>query len=73
MAEDMGKLREQLNDTKTQWVLSKDQLRMFEEALREVRAVKQEDDQRWRTELESCKKRIREFDESVTKKDETIE
>lgn len=46
---------------------------MFEEALKEVRTVKQEDEMRWLTELESCKRRLAEFDESVTKKDETLE
>jgi len=36
----MGKVREELCDTKTQWVLAKDQLRLHDEALREVRAAK---------------------------------
>ena len=44
MASDMAKMREKLNDTQTQYTLSKDQLRMFEEALKEVRAGKNEDE-----------------------------
>ena len=45
---------------KTQWILAKDQLRMHDEALKEVRSAKQTDEQRWLSELDSCKKRLRE-------------
>ena len=73
MASEMGKTNEKLNETKTQWVLAKDQLRLVEEALREVRSAKQEDEQRWLTELDSCKKRLREVETSVAKKDEMLD
>ena len=44
MASDMAKIREKMSETQTQYTLSKDQLRMVEEALKEVRASKQEDE-----------------------------
>ena len=46
---------------------------MVEEALREVRGAKQEDEQRWLTELDSCNKRLREVETSVAKKDEMLD
>ena len=73
MASEMGKTTEKLNETKTQWILAKDQLRLVEEALSEVRSAKQEDEQRWLTELDSCKKRLREVETSVAKKDEMLD
>ena len=44
MSSEMGKTTEKLNETKTQWILAKDQLRLVEEALSEVRGAKQEDE-----------------------------
>ena len=73
MSSEMGKTTEKLNETKTQWILAKDQLRLVEEALSEVRGAKQEDEQRWLTELDSCKKRLREVETSVAKKDEMLD
>ena len=43
MASDLGKTREKLSETETSLVLSKDQLRLVEEALSEIRASKQEE------------------------------
>ena len=40
MASDLGKSREKLNDTQTSLVLAKDQLRLVEEALKEIRGSK---------------------------------
>ena len=73
MASDLGKTREKLNDTQTSLVLAKDQLRLVEEALKEIRGSKQEEEQRYLSELNSCKKRLREYESSVSKKDELLE
>ena len=47
LATDMAQTRENLSDSETQHILAKDQLRLVEEALVEIRAAKQEDEQRW--------------------------
>ena len=44
MASDLGKTREKLNDTQTSLVLAKDQLHLVEEALKEIRGSKQEEE-----------------------------
>lgn len=47
LASDMAQTREKLSDSETCHILAKDQLRLVEEALVEIRASKQEDEQRW--------------------------
>ena len=73
MVTTLGKLREELSDTKTQWTLAKDQLRLQEEALRTVRTVKEEDEQRRLADLTNCKTRLLELDSFVAKRDKQLE
>ena len=56
MASDLGKTREKLSETETSLVLSKNQLRLVEDSLVEIRASKQEEEQRLQSELTSCQK-----------------
>ena len=72
-SEELGRVREDLAETKTQLHLAKDQLRMVEDFMKQVQASKQEDEQRWLFELDSAKRRLREYESTQSKHDVLVE
>ena len=72
-SEELGRVREDLAETKTQLHLAKDQLCMVEDFMKQVQASKQEDEQRWLFELDSAKRRLREYESTQSKHDVLVE
>ncbi len=73
MAQELAKTREQLSDSNQQLILAKDQMRLFDESLQQVRAAKQESEQTNRSDFESLNRRLREYQANLTKRDEQLE
>ena len=69
MIEKMSQLREEHQEAKTQLALVREQVRLEQQALKEVQGAKQQDEQRWLGELDSSKRRLRDLQEGIKKRD----